>query len=262
MRSLLLLFSLILFTSCQVEEIISLEDDYVEYTVVQSQLIPDQHFPGVRFTRTLPLGVTFNINDAELKNIICYIKINGIQVVPLHYVSEGMYKSIYEFYVRSGETYELFAQRDQTYIYAFTRIPNVPEISNTHYNNNEFYLNADVANEPGIVYAALWVITTNQQRAKDFFTVSSPQSTPGISIQVRTSSLPQEYRLAQYNGYRAIQVYAFDKSFREYFNSRTSGENINDPYIQGGGPVEWNVQGDKVIGMFVGVSPGNITIVN
>ena len=67
-------------------------------------------------------------------------------------------------------------------------------------------------------------------------------------------ALPEEYRSPQYDGTRLIQVFSFDKSFKSYFDSRTSGNSVDDPFIQGGGTVEWNVQGDNVIGMFVGVA--------
>ena len=74
--------------------------------------------------------------------------------------------------------------------------------------------------------------------------------------------MPEEYRNQNYSGRRYIQVVAFDKSFRDYFYSRTSGNEINDPFIQGGGVIEWNMQGENVIGMFVGVAKGDIIQVN
>ena len=75
---------------------------------------------------------------------------------------------------------------------------------------------------------------------------------------MRTSPLPEDFRSPAYNDSRFIQVVSFDKSFKNYFHSRTSGQGINDPFVQGGGVVEWNVQGDKVIGMFIGVSLGDV----
>ena len=78
------------------------------------------------------------------------------------------------------------------------------------------------------------------------------------TINVRTSPVPVEFRSPVYNNRRFIQVYSFDKSFNKYFNSRTSGQSINDPFVQGGGTVEWNVYGDNVIGMFIGVAEGDL----
>ena len=259
----IVIFLTLLLTSCKVEEVISLEETYVEYTVVQAELHPDEKFPGVRFTKTLPLGVPFNIQEAELKDITVYIKLNGIQVIPLHYSSEGLYKPLYDFYIHPGETYELFAEKGDKYIYAYTKIPNYPEVSATHYNTNSFYTSADVSTEPDIVYSALWAINTGQLiKADDFYVVTEPRSTPNQVINIRTSSIPEIYRESQYDYLRAIQIFAFDKSFREYFDSRTSAQEINNPFIQGGGSVVWNVKGDKTIGMFIGVTAGNVLTIN
>ncbi len=253
---------LFLFCCCESEEIVSTELEYEEYSVVQAELVPGKYFPGVRFTRTLPLGVPYNIKDAELKNITAYIRINRIQIIPLHYNFDGLYKPLYDFYINEGDTYELFAEQDEKFIYSITKIPFKPEISSTNYDRNDFYLYAETKVNPDEVYAALWVITAgNAIRAEDFFSVSSPinQYSP---VRVRTSPIPEEYHSGAYSGLRNIQVYAFDKSYKNYFYTRNSSQQHNDPFIQGtGGAVEWNVQGDKVIGLFIGVAPGTITSV-
>ena len=113
------------------------------------------------------------------------------------------------------------------------------------------------------VYAALWSIGTNPAiRAEDFFSVATPQNIyQSSTVFVRTSSIPEEYRTTAYNGRRFIQIFAFDKSFKAYFNSRTSNSGINDPFTQGGNPIEWNVNGDNVIGMFIGTSVANPVLV-
>ena len=79
---------------------------------------------------------------------------------------------------------------------------------------------------------------------------------------VRTSPINEGLLAPAYNGQRFIRVFSFDKSFKAYFNSRTSSGNIDDPFIQGGGSTEWNVQGDNVIGMFVGVAESAPILVN
>jgi hypothetical protein len=247
------------FIGCESEEIINVELVYEEYTVVQAELIPNKRFPGVRFTRTLPLGVPYNIKDAEIKNITVYIKINGVQVVPLIYTEDGLYQPLYYFYIDEGDTYELFAEQGEKYIYSITKIPLKPEVTLTNYDRNDYYLYADVNVKLGEVYSALWLITLgNAMRAEDFFSIASSDNQYS-SVRVRTSPLPEEYISGIYAGTRMIQVFALDKSFKDYFYTRNSGQQLNDPYIQGtGGAVEWNVQGDKVIGLFIGVTPGDI----
>jgi hypothetical protein len=256
-RLIKILFVLILitFSGCENEEILTPQFDYEEYIVVQAEIQANKYFPAVRFTKTLPLGVPYRIEDAELKNVTAYLKRNGVQIIPLVYTSQGLYKPLDDLFVVEGETYELFAMRDETFIYSITRIPYKPEITNAYYNSSEHTLNAAVTAKEGEVYAALWVVTTTPAIiADDYYAVSS--AAPGSNVVVTTSSLPEQYRGGNYSNYRYIQVNSFDQSFEDYFYSRTSGSEINDPYVQGGGEVIWNVQGEKTIGLFIGVSRG------
>lgn len=251
---------LIVFTSCENEQVVDVNIVHEEFTVVQSELKVDKHFPGVRFTKTLPLGVPYDIKLAELKNITAYIRIDSVRIIPLIYDQDGLYKSLYEFYVEPGKYYELFADRDGTFIYSQTVIPEKPIVTSTTYSSNENYLQAVVPSRHNEVYAALWAISSAPFiKAEDYFSVSVPtEISPVSTINVRTSPLPEEFRSPAYNNRRFIQVFSFDKSFKNYFNSRTSGQGISDPFVQGGGTVEWNVYGDNVIGMFIGVAEGEL----
>jgi len=260
MKKIISMMTLIMvLIACEDEQIVDINTSHREFTVVQSELKQNKRFPGVRFTKTLPLGTPYNIETAELKNIIAYIRINSIQIIPLHYTSDGMYKPLYDLYVESGQVYELFAERDETFIYGKTIIPQKPTITQSNYNQSEYYLEAQVRSFESEVYSALWIISTSTiEKAPDYFSVSVPTNITGNStVSVRSMSLPEEYRRSEYNGSRLIQVFAFDKSFKSYFDSRTSGKSIDDPFIQGGGSIEWNVQGDNVIGMFIGVAESN-----
>ena len=256
-RIIKIIFSLILIaiSGCENEEIISPRIEYEEFIVVQAEIQANKYFPAVKFTKTLPLGIPYRIEDAELKNVTAYIKRNGVQIIPLVYTSHGLYKPLDNLFVVEGETYELFAMRDKTFIYSITRIPYKPEITNTYYSSSEHTLNAEVNSREGEVYAALWAVTAlPPATADDYYAVTS--AVPGLSVSVSTSPLPETYRGNNYFNMRYIQVNSFDQSFKEYFNSRTAGSEINDPYVQGGGKITWNVKGEKVIGMFIGVSLG------
>jgi len=258
------LITLILFfAACQSEEILGPEDTYEEFTVVQAEIIAGKYFPSVRFTKTLPLGIPYDINKAELKNVTAYLVKNEVQVIPLIYTSEGLYKPLYDFYVGEGETFELYAESNKKFIYGKTVIPYEPQINTVGYNGANYSLTAEVKARLNEVYGALWIVAGNEPGvADDFYSVSTPATTTYSIVGVRTSSLPEQYRSPFYSNSRYIQVYSFDKSFRNYFYSRTSGSEINDPFIQGGGAIEWNMQGDKVIGMFVGIARGEIIQVN
>lgn len=255
LTKILLAAMIITFLGCESEEIITPEINYEEYIVVQAEIQANRYFPAVRFTKTLPLGVPYRIEDAELTNVTAYLKRNGVQIIPLVYTSQGLYKTLDDVFVIEGEMYELFAMYNDTYIYSITRIPFKPELTHVYYNSGEHTLNAIVKSKKGEVYAALWIVSsTPVVKADDYFTVTS--AIPGNDVIATTSSIPEEYRGGNYSGLRSIQVNSFDQSFKEYFNSRTAGSQINDPYVQGGGEVNWNVHGDKVIGMFIGVSKG------
>lgn len=246
---------MIAFAGCENEELLAPQIEYEEYIVVQAEIQANKYFPPVRFTKTLPLGVPYKIEDAELKNVTAYLKRNGIQIIPLIYTSEGYYKPLYDLFVVEGETYELFAMKDRTYIYGKTIIPYQPKITSVSYNSSDKSLDAVVKSIEGEVYAALWIVTTTPSvKANDYYSVVEANS--GSDVLVSTTKIPEQYRSGNYTGLRYIQVNSFDKSFKEYFNTRTAGSQVNDPFVQGGGNTVWNVQGDKVIGMFIGVTRG------
>ena len=258
-----LTISFLILVACESEEILSPDAGFEEYTVVQAEIQPGKKFPAVRITKTLPLGVPYDINKAELKNVTAYLVKNEVQVIPLLYTTDGLYEPRYEFYVEEGEIYEIYAEREGKFIYGKTIIPHKPTVTAVSYNVSGYFFDADIQTELDEVYSAIWIVSgIPPARAEDYFSVSIPSTTPDKMIAVRTSSIPEEYRRSIYSGNRYIQTFSFDKSFRKYFYSRTSGQEINDPFIQGGGAVEWNMQGENVIGMFIGVTPGDIINVN
>ena len=254
---LIIIILIISITACESEEIIGPEETYEEYTVVQGVIEAGRYFPAVRFTRTLPLGVAYDIKKAELKSVTAYVVKNEVQVIPLIYTYEGLYSPLYDFYTEEGETYELYAEWNGKYIYGKTILPFKPIVSDQYYHDADYYLAANVRTKTDEVYCALWTISgIPPAEANDFYSVTNSYPPPNYAIGVRTSTIPETYRSPAYSGRRYIQVFAFDKSFRKYFYSRNSGGNINDPFIQGGGKIEWNLQGDKVIGMFIGFASG------
>ena len=155
--------SIILFLfliSCESEEIINPDTGFEEYTVVQAEIQPDKYFPAVRFTKTLPLGIPFDIKQAELKDVTAYIVKNEIQVIPLIYSGDGLYKPRYEFIVHEGETYELYANYNGKFIYGKTIIPYRPVVTSVNYNFNGHYFEANTVTEINTVYAALWIVSS------------------------------------------------------------------------------------------------------
>jgi hypothetical protein len=252
---------LFVFTSCERTQLVESDIPVQEYIVVNSQLNSGSVFNGVSFTKTLPVGVTYDIKAAELKDVKAYIKINGAQVIPLHYVSEGIYKPLYEILIQQGYTYELFAEREGTVIYSTTTVPYVPEIIQTNYIAGGGYIQANIRVHPNEVYGAIWVIGDGYVKATTFPSLTIPD-TNATSASVITNNLPEQYLGVNYAGIRNIQVYAYDKQYTAYFNSAKINVPNGDGFLQSGGTVGWNVFGTNVIGIFIGVGKGTIQNVN
>lgn len=250
--------------ACENQHVIDVDVEFTEFTVVQAELRENTLFSGVKFTKTLPLGVQYSIELAEIKDITAYIRINNVQIIPIIYTGDGLYESTHKFRIQAGDTYELFALRNETFIYSKTYIPQQAVVTQTNFNIDNNSMEADVLFSENEAYAAIWEIGSSTIfRSDDFFSVTLPESSyPGPTTSVRTSPIDQELLAPAYDGQRFIRVFSFDKSFKAYFNSRTSSGNIDDPFIQGGGSIEWNVKGENVIGMFIGLAEGEATLVN
>jgi hypothetical protein len=253
-----LIFTLI---SCEKTQIVESDISYKRFIVVSSELNSESLFTGVIFTKTLPIGTPYNIKEAELKDITAYIRINGIQIIPLHYLKDGVYMPLYELIIHSGNTYELFAECEGTIIYSSTKIPFPPEVNNVSYNAGGKYLQANIKANADEVYGAIWVIGNGIDRASALPVLSIPDPSTG-NINVITSELPERYLASGYNSLRNIQVFSYDKQYTAYYNSVKVNVPLGNAFLQNGGTTGWNVSGNDVIGMFIGVGNGTIRNVN
>lgn len=255
--TLLAVFSL-LFSACENSTEVDGVPPYQEYIVVNAQLPAYKIFDGVRITHTLPLGVQYDIEKAEIKDAVAYMLENGTRVIPLHYTSEGTYLPGMNINIQAGYTYELFAEVDNKQIYSKTIIPDAPHIISV--TNVEYqYLNADVEGRPGEAYGAAWSVSAginNTVRADDFFSIVSPDAYPG-DVAVRTQDIPYPYNTPAYSDRVFIQVFAFDQAYKNYFITRKNSDPVSNTFTSGGGPVAWNVAGENVIGLFIGMNEGN-----
>lgn len=256
----IILISLSIFVGCDNEELLNPELNYKQKIVVRCQISPEEFFSGVSVTRSLPLGVKYDSSLAIINDVVIYIRINGIQIVPLHYSGNGLYKPLYELKAHEGDYYELFGEWNYYNFYAITKIPFKPVINSSNYNQAEFYAEVNLNTNKDEVYSALWAVDIGTfTLAKDFYNVSIPQNT---TLVIRSASYPVEYRTAIYDSRRYVQVYSFDKSFNDYFKTKDQSSDINNPYVQGSGNTVWNVIGKDVIGMFIGVNSSEFIPVN
>lgn len=266
MNNILIKLSIIIFlTSHGCENINEAEIDlkFVEKIVVSAELESGTEFPGIIITKTLPIGVEYSIQKAEIKNALVYIKINGIKSVPLHYLRDGLYKPKDSLIVNSGETYELFGSIDGKTFYSKTRIPLRPSISNALRETD--FLQAAVNPKEGEVYAAIWFISSsvpgeNLAEASAFSSVTDASESSSAEIfTVRTASIPEFYLSPGYSGRLFIEVYSFDTAYLKYYNSRVNQQVITNTFIQAGESVVWNVYGENTIGLFIGKAKSRLS---
>ncbi len=248
-----------LFSACENSTDVDGVPPYQEYTVINARLSAYKVFEGVAITHTLPLGAQYDILKAEIKDAVAYMVKNYTRVIPLHYTSEGIYKPLMNINIEAGQTYEFFAQVNNKSIYSKTVIPDVPSIISV--TDAEYqYLNAEVEARPGEAYGAVWIVsagTNNTIMADDFFSIVSPENYPADVI-VRTQNIPDPYNTPAYGDRVYIQVFAFDQSYKDYFVTRTNSDPVNNTFTSGGGTVVWNIAGENVIGLFIGMNESNV----
>jgi hypothetical protein len=260
----LIFFLGIIIPGCQDTGIVDNSTEFIEYLVVRAELKANTNFEGVQITKTLPLEETYDITKAEIKNAVVHLKVNGFQIIPLHYVNNGIYKSIYNVKIVPGFNYELFAEVGEKSVYGNTRVPEIPQVNNASFDNN-IYLTAEVVSKPSEVYGADWVIIRNPsdppETSDNYFSIVPVEFKPTEpSIALRTIEVPENLRTPVFRNSTYIKVTAFDHSFLDYFKTRNNNNPINNVFLSGGGAVGWNVQGEKVIGIFIGIAEGNLIL--
>lgn len=254
----------IVLAGCENEELLNPELAFNQKVVISCQISTVGFFSGVSLTKTLPLGVKFDINLAEIKNATLYLRINGFKIIPLHYSANGIYKPKYELKANEEEYYELFGEWETYRFYAITKIPVKPVINSVNYNTSEFYAEVNVNTFKDEVYSALWAVDIGAfDTPSDFYNVAvPPKDLQNNSVIVRSASYPISYQAPVYNGRRYVRVFSFDRSFNDYFKTKDQNEDINNPYVQGSGNTIWNVKGENVIGMFIGINKSDYIPVN
>lgn len=250
------LIAIMNFAGCEQIDIIETNLPYHEKIVVRGVLEENKAIDGISFTRTLPLNETYSIQRAELKDVVAYLKI-GVKIIPLKYDRNGIYKPITSIVPIKGMVYELYGKYDTKNIYAKTYVPTNPKIRNAYkiLDASGHYLKAEIQNQPGTVFGAKWIVMENGTvlyESDGLYSISEPTDDPNKTIQVRTPNIPKEI-MNTFKNNISIRVYAFDKQYQEYFKTKNSSLPIKDSFVQSGGEVNWNIQGDG-IGLFIGYS--------
>ncbi len=256
----LIFFLIVGLAGCENTDTVEIPLPYQEDVVIQGQLVAGETFKGIRITKTLNINETYDIKKAEIKNAFAYLKINDVQIIPLHYTSDGMYLPIDTLFITNGDKFELYGEASGNKFYSETLIPHLPVVKSSNYNSSEYYLEASVQSYPNETYGSLWIIDKDLSKsATDFFSITNSEDLTINPISTtRTQYIPERYRSLIYDGRRYIQVYAFDKQFKSFFNSKDSNRPAESYFQEGGGAIAWNVFGDHVIGLFIGIAKSHI----
>jgi hypothetical protein len=250
--------SFIFILGCENIDEINPDVSYNQYIVVRGELKAYSPFEGVTFTKTLPLNENYDIKKAELKDVTAYLRINGIRIVTLAYVQDGLYAPLDTITITPGSIYELFAQHDNTSIYSITKVPLLPEIVSASLKDNR-YVEVMVQPNQDVVYGAGWEIYNSLTKilydeSTDFQTIVKPSNNLETNLAVDTKDLPENYTSSTYNNLIYAKVYAFDSPYLNYFGSKNNNQPSDNVFAQGGDQISWNVQGDHVIGLFIGLA--------
>jgi len=251
---------LLFIVSCENIDEVEQELDYQELFIVSGQISGGDFNPEIQFTRSLPLNTKFDIVKAELKDVTAYIKTEDEMIYPLEYIKDGIYKTKYELKIQPGAKYELFALAEETRINGFTKAPIVPELVQA--SLTEGHITCEIIPKEGEVYCCVYVLVEGSQvgnpriseREREFFSVEGPFDETGGSIFIRTGVIPDEYRSPTTQYRLGVEVYAWDKSYKKYFETKNNNKPIDDIFSQGGGSINWNITGENTIGMFIGFS--------
>ncbi len=246
--------------SCEEVDIIEEDLPYVALYEVDGQISPGEKEPVINFTKSIPLNEKYDPAKAALTKVNAYLWSDKQGIIPLKHVGEGKYipaksKSA-KLQIQANTIYELFAEIDGTRIYAKTKVPSFPKVLNAEIIQN--HIECEISGKEGEVYSCVYVILEGLtlgnprivKREKDFLSVEG-SGKPGI-IKLQTGEIPNEYLHGGTDIKVAVEVYAWDKAYKAYFETKDNNEPVNDIFSQGGGLINWNVYGEKTIGLFMG----------
>lgn len=245
----------LLLYGCENVNVLDTNLVYKEYIVVRAELKADQVFGGVSFTQTLPTNEQYDTARAQLTGVSAYITINGVQVIPLLNAGGGIYKPSYKIKIVPGYTYELFGEYNGKKIYAKTKVPYKPVIVRAAFQNS--HVDVYVAQRSGEAYGSIWEFSGSPaggfgRHAVDFLTVIAAGADTLLPALVRTTDIPSYYNFASYQDNLYVKAYAFDLPYAQYFKTKNNNQPVSNTFAQGGDAVAWNVQGNNVIGLFIG----------
>lgn len=256
MRLLKLIVLLILFISC--EEISIIEEDipYEELYVINGQVVGNTRDVEVTITKSFPIEMNVERGDVEIDSLVVFIIAENQGVWALKSDEDGNYNPIEEVIVDVGATYELYIVfNNEKRIFTSTYVPPTPEVEEILIEDR--FITCKVMPAENTVYGCKYHITSLRDGNKFFnetifYELTNRLENIEQAVSFRTSNLPDEY-LSEPDEYSvSVEIFAFDEVYKDYYETRENNKPIENIFSEGGGSVFWNVEGENVIGMFIG----------
>jgi hypothetical protein len=259
----------ILFTSAYIfigcEQPLNEEEfPYEIKLVVRNLVLSNKLIDSIYVGRTLPVSVPFDKEFAKVTTAVGAVISDGI-FYPLRHKGNGYYTTD-SLIARPGKTYYLIINWENISVNAETTVPVIGNINNSYVNQgiNEgsafSYLESSVSPFSDEVYGAVWFVMTYTGfitfEADEFERIVKKEEN-AAAVLVPTIEIPQSY--INSNGSYGIRIYAFDKSYYDYFITSNLNQIPDAIFGQSGSAVKWNINGNG-IGMFVGRADTTIVI--
>ena len=248
---------LLFLVSCTEIGVIEEGIPFEEKIVVYGRLKGGTNEITISFSKSFAIEESLNREDTAIKNLVTYLWSESQGIYPLVFDNQNNYIPYENLNVMMDTEYELHANIGSERIFARTIVPLKAEVQEIQFI--EDYMTCKILPKDNIVYGCKYNIiplndNLNTISENTFFEISEKVENTSDVIQIRTMALPIEY-LENVDSYALnLEVYSFDSDYRDYYYSRKNNKPIENIFSEGGGSVFWNVQGDNVIGMFIGYS--------
>lgn len=256
LKSIKIIIIIYLLISCEDVGIIEETPPFEKLIVVNGQLTQNSTLPIISITKSAPLKST-NQNDFYLENVTAYIRINELKIYPLEYIGNGNYSPTSTIEIDADYYCEFFCDIDGEKIYAETIIPRIPTLHKV--DINEGVIQIQIKPQENVVYSAQYFYSNYNATIyeEDFSTVFGPSEDINNNLILTTSKISDSV-LTDPNVSIGVMVFAWDESFKAYYKTKDKNKAIDDIFSEGGGLVNWNIEADNAIGMFIGYSTKSI----
>ncbi|MCB0730573.1 MAG: DUF4249 family protein [Ignavibacteriae bacterium] len=253
--NILFIISMLLVISCTEVGVIEENIPFDKKYVVNGRLKAQSENIEISFSKSFALDENYTKSETAIENLTTYLWSENQGIFPLIHVGDGIYSQKDEIEIRPGQTYELHARIGDDRVYASTYIPVEPDIQEIQITEN--FIICKIIPNPNTVYGCKFSLVSIYNSSESlieniFYEISDAVENIADLVIIRTSELPEEYFENSKNYKINLEVYAFDEDYKDYFDTRLNNKPVENIFSEGGGSVFWNVQGDNVIGMFIG----------